>query len=420
MQLLEATVRAHGDNAVRSSAGAVQLAKAVGALVGVPFETTSDALAAGARLIEISLRALDEHNLPLSDIELRAVASSLDHTIRTASSRWHPSTATSARLRRRSRRRGLQTTLGEASSGDADRVEDGQDAAANLAAELLPGVGNPTASGYAAYQPIARQLLKSAHALALKATRAGVPPYVYPNWSPLPLQTRRLTASPASIGMHALWNVSCDPVFRRTTYGILDDKLNLVVPSSEASIFNNEAEGGGSLIFRVADVCDQGEMDGGAAAPIEGIAAPIVGARGALPSGSGIDEAGEARIGRNDGGRGLQAQDLQQLIPDSRWATADVALLSIDADPLGAASQDWRVETRVLAFATRRSDMLDDTSLSPVLYDATFSLPIKPFDDGRRTDHLAEDADKHPSVFAPEALFAAETGMSKLYAMSLN
>ena len=116
----------------------------------------------------------------------------------------------------------------------------------------------------------------------------------------------------------------------------------------------------------------------------------------------------------------MQAQDLQQLIPDSRWATADVALLSIDADPLGAASQDWRVETRVLAFATRRSDMLDDTSLSPVLYDASFSLPIKPFDDGRRTDHLAEDADNHPSVFAPEALFAAETGMSKLYAMSLN
>ena len=416
LQLLERVVTIHGEDAMRTSEGAVQLARAVGALVQEPLETTSDALAIGGRLMDASLASLYRRDLPLTLRQARQVAAALHAAIATSASRLHPSSAMSARLRRVRRRRlvdGSEAASGEA--GEAASGDDDDDAVIFApSAELADGSWLVQA-GYAAFAPVAAQLLESARTFVVQSLRPGAPTHFYNDRSSsILLPMRQLSSSPNGLGMHALWNVSCDPLFRDATSGASGDVLRLVVPSDTPTLHNIQEVGGGTLTFRVADVCDFGEEGGGSAMPIEG-PIQLVGsteasmARRAQPSPSASVAPAPQQPQRAPPmtDEDVWPRRALQPLPDPRWATTDVGLLSFDTDPFGAASEDWRIETRVLSFTARRRDSPFNASIAPRLYGATFSLPLKPFDDGRRTDHLVADAG---GQFAPEALYAAATG----------
>ena len=97
------------------------------------------------------------------------------------------------------------------------------DAAGGTPAKVVP-------STYSEYAPLTRQLLVSARTLALRVMHLGVPPQHLPY--SLAKEERAVAATPDSVGVHALWNTSCDPFFRRSVYGDLesDHTITLQVP----------------------------------------------------------------------------------------------------------------------------------------------------------------------------------------------
>ena len=372
MRLIEQTAsNARGARRIRTAPQAAQLAKVVAAILSVPVEATSATLAAGSRLIRLAVEVVTSRHLPLLDAELQSFGLALETALRAAASRLHPQADNDdARLRRR-RRRAQSSESDELGSGD---VTEG-------AAEGAAEGADPVPAGYASFAPIAHELLHSARLLALDAMRVGVPPQHLP-WSSQ-LEARTLAVSPDGLGAHALWNISCDPLFRQAAYGASDDTLQLTIPT-----------GGGALSFRLADLCDQGGDGGGSAAPI------------LLADGETFAQRAAAQPLPQQQQRPAVPSSQQPppvVVPDPRWSTADIALISMDADPHAAASRRWEVETSVLALAARRSDELGAGRVLPTLYDSLLVLPLIPFDVGRRTDHLVED--KY-GEFAPEALYA--------------
>lgn len=239
------------------------VANAVRALIAKPAETTAGALTIAARLLQTTIDEVVRRRLPLRDDELRSFAMAFEAGLAVAATRMHPNET--------------------AASQEASRLKDVpiELASGEVNASVNPYADDPAAPklarGYALYSPIAATLIEGARVLALKAMRVGLPPRlkldapqpptptdaILPEYMPgaraleqqqpqpqrpvpngdtkrrqllgkiLSTEQRSIGARTDSMGLHSLWNTSCDPIFRRSIFGAAGDLINLVVPSSE-------------------------------------------------------------------------------------------------------------------------------------------------------------------------------------------
>lgn len=248
-----------------TSKGAEALANAVRALLAVPHEVTSSALATGAQLLATVIDAVVSRRLALSDAHLETISLALGVGVEAAAARLHPNrtSATLAADKAAAEEEAMVlAALDEAGSGAAPLESRGEEAEAEEDVEARRGRrrmnhlevlrllnlsstdSNVTWSGdeagaiaaplvtanYSEYSAASRQLLSSAHVLALFAMHAG---HVVPPRLPeaAPKEERSMAASDAAIGVHVIWNTSCDPGFRASFFGARGDKLRLQVPT---------------------------------------------------------------------------------------------------------------------------------------------------------------------------------------------